>query len=125
MVKKKKPATKKKLKAKRPAAKKAAAKKTVGKKAPPKKRAAKKSPAKRPAPKKKPARKSPGGVSIAVSPALDARLAALAASMNLSLDALVLQALAEFADTWEDHQRTVEALGEEDDRMQLVVPPQE
>ena len=121
MVKKKKPAkkppTKKKLKAKS-----AKAKRPAAKKAPTKKSPAKKSPAKKPARKKTPARRSPGGVSIAVSPALDARLAALAASMNLSLDALVLQALAEFADTWEDHQRTVAALGEDDDRMQIVVP---
>ncbi len=45
--------------------------------------------------------------------------------MGVSLDALLVQALTEFADSWEDHQRTVTALSEGDDRMQLVVPQDE
>ena len=62
-----------------------------------------------------------GGFSLIVPEALEARLKGLAKSMDKSLDAILIQALAEFADTWEDHLRTVAALSSEDDRIQLVV----
>ena len=119
----KRPAGKAKPKTKAKPAR-AAAKKSVKKSV---KRAAKKAvqkPAKKAA--KKPARKPAG---IKVSPALamevsiemQDRLKALATVMNLSFEALMHQALSEFADTWEDHHRTVKALDDDDDRMQLVV----
>lgn len=98
----KKTATKKSVKTKRPAAKKPAAKK---------------------ASKKKPApAKAAGGLRVAATPTLEARLKALAKTMGKSLDQILVQAMTEFADTWEEHQRTVAALSEGDDRMQLVVP---
>jgi predicted transcriptional regulator len=102
----KKPATKKsKAKVKRPASKKAA-KKAV----------------KEPAKKKRAPRRAAPDMTFMVSPELDARLQALADSMGKSLDEILLQALTEFADTWEDHQRTIAVLAEGDDRIQLVVP---
>ena len=72
----------------------------------------------------KPARK-PGALAVQVTPALEARLNALAANMSTVLDALLVQALTEFVDTWEDHQRTVEALNEGSDRLQVVAPTDE
>lgn len=54
---------------------------------------------------------------------LELRLMALAAQMDKTMDALLLQALCEFADAWEDHFRTVEVLAEEDERVQIVVKP--
>jgi predicted transcriptional regulator len=56
-------------------------------------------------------------------PALQKRLAALAKLMNTSMAALTVQALSEFADTWEDHFRNVKAL-QDDDRIQLAVKPE-
>jgi predicted transcriptional regulator len=114
----KRPAGKAKSKSKAKPAKaaaKKAAKKAVKK---PVKKAPKKA-AKKPA--KKPAK-------AAVSPALPLelsmdmqnRLKALSMVMNLSLEALMHQALSEFADTWEDHHRTVAALAEPNDRMMVV-----
>lgn len=79
------------------------------------------------APKKKPARKSApaarnvGGVNVPKD--LEARLMALALEMEKNMDAVILQALSEFADAWEDHFRTLLSLAE-DDRMQLVVKPE-
>ena len=109
MAKKKKPvkkaAIKKNVKTKRPAAKKAVAKKPAAKKAT----------------TKKPG-KAAGGLRVAATPTLEARLKALAKTMGKSLDQVLVQAMTEFADTWEEHQRTVAALSEGDDRMQLVVP---
>lgn len=53
---------------------------------------------------------------------LQRRLAALAKHMQKSMDAVLLQALGEFADTWEDHFRTIQGL-QDDDRIQLSVKP--
>ena len=77
--------------------------------------------------KKKPKAKAPvnrakeRGIHITVSQDLEARLEGLSKSMGKSMDQMLIQALNEFADTWEDHQRVIETLGEEDDRMQIVV----
>ncbi|MBY0510007.1 MAG: hypothetical protein K2P94_07615 [Rhodospirillaceae bacterium] len=76
---------------------------------------------------KKPAAKTvkkaaPEGLRVTVTPDLERRLKALAKNMNMTLAQVLTQAAMEFADTWEDHHRTVAALGEGDDRMQLVVP---
>lgn len=83
---------------------------------------------------KKPVRKSskrakqslagmPGQLILQVDPGLVERLKALGSSMAKSLDQIVGQALGEFADTWEDHGRTVAALNTEDDRTVLSVRP--
>jgi predicted transcriptional regulator len=61
------------------------------------------------------------GFHIAVSQDLEARLEDLAKSMRKSMDEILIQAVSEFADTWEDHQRVVETLADEDDRLQIVV----
>ena len=58
----------------------------------------------------------------ALPAALQKRLGALAKQMNKSMAALTVQALSEFADTWEDHFRTVKEL-QDDDRIQLAVKP--
>jgi predicted transcriptional regulator len=123
---------KKKMAKKKIAKKKAAVKKKTQKAAP--KRKAAKTPvkksvqktAKRPA--RKPARKAarkPGALSVQVTPALEARLNALAANMSTVVDALLVQALTEFVETWEDHQRTVAALNDGSDRLQVVAPTDE
>ncbi len=52
---------------------------------------------------------------------LDNRLRELATEMNKSLEEVLIQALTEFADNWEDHLRTVRNLNAGDDRMQLSV----
>ncbi len=89
------------------------------------KKAAKK-PAKKPAARKAPApRPAPGALSVQVDPALVVRLEALAIRMSHSLDQVLAQALLEFADNWEDHMQTVAVLSEGDDRIQLVVPPED
>jgi predicted transcriptional regulator len=123
---------KKKMAKKKIAKTKAAVKKKTQKAAP--KRKAAKTPvkksvqktAKRPA--RKPARKAarkPGAISVQVTPALEARLNALAANMSTVVDALLVQALTEFVETWEDHQRTVAALNDGSDRLQVVAPTDE
>ena len=61
-------------------------------------------------------------LSVQVTPALEVRLKTLAQSMGKPIDKLLVQALGEFADNWEGHMRTVNALNEGDDRVQLVVP---
>jgi hypothetical protein len=83
--------------------------------------AAKKKPARKPT-RKKAAPSRPGSLTLHVTPALFERLETLAVSMAIPLDQILTQALGEFADTWEDHARTVAALDTGDDRMQLVVP---
>lgn len=65
---------------------------------------------------------APAGVQLGVSMELDERLRALATEMNKSLEEVLIQALTEFADNWEDHLRTVRTLNAGDDRMQLSVP---
>jgi hypothetical protein len=64
---------------------------------------------------------APSGVQLGVSLDLDARLRGLATQMNKSLEEVLIQALTEFADNWEDHLRTVKTLNAGDDRMQLAV----
>jgi type IV secretory pathway VirB10-like protein len=56
---------------------------------------------------------------------LEARLMALAVQMDKSMDAVLIQALCEFADAWEEHFRTVNVIIEEDERVQIVVKPEE
>ncbi len=107
----------------------AKSKKKTSKKAVKKKPAAKKAKtqraARKPAPKKaKPARKSSSrsGGSIIVTPELDARLRMLATNLGKTMDEVLVQALEEFAETWEDHLQTVAALKDTEDRVQLSVP---
>ena len=96
--------------AKKPAAKKAKTKRAVAKPAPKK--------------AKKPARKASArsGGSIVVTPELDARLRMLATNLGKSMDEILVQALQEFVETWEDHLQTVAALKDSEDRVQLSVP---
>ena len=54
---------------------------------------------------------------------LEKRLWSLAKQMEKTMGALMLQALCEFADAWEEHYRTVKAL-QDDDRVQLAVKPE-
>ena len=65
------------------------------------------------------------GVYVPAGAALQGRLRALETGMQKPLAGILTQALSEFADNWEDHMRTVEALDSGDDRMQLVVTPEE
>lgn len=58
---------------------------------------------------------------IAVSTALEERLKSLAERLDKTVDQVLADALAEYADTWEDHLKTVDALKEGDDRIQLAV----
>jgi len=37
------------------------------------------------------------------------------------MEQVLVQALTEFANTWEDHQRVVSALADEDDRVHLAI----
>ena len=97
------------------AAKRKAAKKTKTKTA---------KPAAKPA-KKKPARKSAArreGLHVEADPALEARLRMLATKMGKDLPTVIVQALNEFADNWEDHMQTVQALKDTEDRVHLSVP---
>ncbi|MCC6913780.1 MAG: hypothetical protein IT566_08775 [Rhodospirillaceae bacterium] len=111
-------ATAKKKAAQKPAGK-AAKKKTSPKRAP----ATKKSAAKKRVSKKRAVKKSAaGGVRLGVPLDLDARLRNLAVQMDLSLEEVLIQAMSEFADNWEDHLLTVRNLNAGDDRMQLSVP---
>ena len=115
MAKPKKKAAKKpahKAGKKRPAAKRGPKSATRGKRA---KKAVKKSSS----------RKAPSGVQLGVSLELDGRLRDLATQMNKSLEQILVQALPEFADNWEDHLRTVRTLNAGDDRMQLSVPDED
>jgi hypothetical protein len=110
MAKAKKKAAKKK-------APKVAKKKTIAKRKP----AA--APRRKGAAKKRPVKKSAAdGVRLGVSPDLDTRLRLLATKMGKSLEEVLIQALTEFADNWEDHLRTLTVLNQGDDRMQLAVP---
>tara|TARA_R110000868_G_scaffold44266_3_gene147952 strand:- start:1412 stop:1834 length:423 start_codon:yes stop_codon:yes gene_type:complete len=118
--------TKKKVPGKKTRGKKAPQKKIQRKKPQKKKVQQKKTLRKKPARKKTSAKKPTSrpvarGVHIDLSPDLKARVENLAAVMGKSLDQLLIQAVNEFADTWEDHQRVIEALDEGDDRVQIVV----
>jgi hypothetical protein len=104
---KKSKAGKAKIKATKPA-RKAVVKKSAIKKALPR-RAARKT-------------AKPDGLVVKTNPALEARLRMLATKMGIGFDALIVQALNEFADNWEDHLRTVAALQDTEDRVHLSVP---
>lgn len=65
------------------------------------------------------------GVYVPADAALQGRLRALANGMKKPLAEVLTQALTEYADNWEDHMRTVEALNSGDDRMQVAVKPEE
>lgn len=65
----------------------------------------------------------PGQLILHVDPGLVERLANLGSSMAKTMDQVIAQALGEFADTWEDHTRTVATLNAEDDRAVLAVRP--
>ncbi len=60
-------------------------------------------------------------ITLALPPALHDRLKSLSKAMGLSVEGAVRQAVTEFADTWEEHHRTVSALAEGSDRMALIV----
>lgn len=77
---------------------------------------------KRASKKARPLSSPPGTFSVRVAPALEERLKALAMRMATPLDQILVMALGEFADNWEDHMHTVSALKEGDDRVQLVAP---
>ena len=100
----------------------AKSKKKANKKAAKKKPAAKKAKTKRAAPKKAKSKAPRSGGSIVVTPELDARLRMLATNLGKSMDEILVQALQEFVETWEDHLQTVAALKETEDRVQLSVP---
>ncbi len=114
----------KKKAAKKKAAAKPAKKKTVAKRKPAT-RAQSKSTVKKNAGKKKSVKASGSGVRLGVSFELDERLRNLATQMDKSLEEILIQALTEFADNWEDHMRTVRNLNSGDDRMQLSVPDED
>ena len=64
----------------------------------------------------------PQHITLDLPPVLHNRLRALSKVMDLPMEAVIRQALMEFADTWEDHHRTVAALADPgSDRMQVVV----
>ena len=60
-------------------------------------------------------------VNITISEDLNSRLTALAERMEKSKEEILALALQEYAENWEDHLDTVDALKEGDDRVQLVV----
>ena len=60
-------------------------------------------------------------VNITISEDLNSRLTALAERMEKSKEEILALALQEYAENWEDHLDTVDALQEGDDRVQLVV----
>ena len=63
----------------------------------------------------------PQRITLDLPPVLHDRLKGLSDLMDMPMEAVLRQALTEFADTWEDHHRTVASLSEGSDRMQLVV----
>lgn len=93
-----------------------------------KRKPAKKSKTKKAKPARKPVKKAPAkkatreGLAIKTDPALEARLRMLATKMGKDLPAVIVQALNEFADNWEDHMQTVQALKDTEDRVHLTVP---
>lgn len=60
-------------------------------------------------------------VTVTIAKDLEKRLQELADRLEKSMDEVLPLALAEYADTWEDHLDTVDALKEGDDRVQLAV----
>ena len=63
----------------------------------------------------------PQMIKLSLPPVLHDRLKGLSQVMGLSVEGVVRQAVTEFADTWEEHHRTVSALAEGSDRMALIV----
>lgn len=120
MAKAKKKAAKKK--APKAAKKTPAKKKTIAKRKPaaaPRRQ----SPVKKPPAQKRAVKNSTAdGLRLGVAFELDTRLRLLATKMGKSLEDVLIQALTEFADNWEDHLRTMTVLNQGDDRMQLAVP---
>ncbi len=96
-------AKKKRKAARRPAKKKAAKKKITAKKMQPKAAVS-------------------SGLSVKLPPSLEARMRMLGTKMGKSLGQVLVQAASEFAETWEDHLRTVAALQDQEERVQLSVP---
>lgn len=116
--------------AKRPGPKSAAKGKAKSKpKAKPRAKAAKSTKGTAPRPKPKASRTVmvviPQHITLDLPPALHDRLKGLSQVMDLPMEAVVRQALMEFADTWEEHHRTVAALAEGSDRVQLAVAQEE
>ncbi len=62
----------------------------------------------------------PQMIKLSLPPVLHDRLKGLTQIMGLSTEGVIRQALTEFCDTWEDHHRTVSALADTGDRMQIV-----
>lgn len=60
-------------------------------------------------------------VKITISKELEDRPKALAERQDKTFDDVQALAVAEYADTWEDHLDTVDTLKEDDDRVQLAV----
>jgi len=60
-------------------------------------------------------------VSVTIDSELEKRLKALAERMDKPMADVLSLALAEYADTWEDHLDTVDNLKEGDDGVQLAV----
>jgi len=60
-------------------------------------------------------------VSITIDKELEERLKALAQRLDKPLADVLAHALAEYADTWEDHLDTVDKLKDGDDRVHLAV----
>lgn len=60
-------------------------------------------------------------VAIKIEKTLEDRLKALATRMEKPLPEVLAHALAEYADTWEDHLDTVDSLQESDDRVHVAV----
>ncbi len=118
----KRPAKKTKAKAKaapktaKPAAKKSGAKKPVASKPAAPKRAALK-----PKPRKTLTVVVPQSIRLDLPSVLHDRLKGLSQVMGLPMEGVMRQALTEFADTWEEHHRTVASLADTGDRMMLVV----
>jgi hypothetical protein len=85
------------------------------------KKAAAKKPAARPSRDRIVTVRIPQHITLDLPPVMHDRLKALSEVMDLPMEAVIRQALMEFADTWEDHHRTVAALADPGDRMQVVV----
>ncbi len=60
-------------------------------------------------------------VSVTIDSELEQRLKALSDRLEKPLAEVLTLALAEYADTWEDHLDTVDNLKDGDDRVQLAV----
>jgi len=62
----------------------------------------------------------PQPIMLDLPPALHDRLKQLSLIMSLPMEGVIRQALMEFAETWEDHHRTVASLADSSDRMMVV-----